>query len=61
MIQLRRDRDQVVRVSKTTKDNKKAKAKRMKPRTRLTIPPNKRHKSKRDYKRKKKVDPNEYD
>jgi len=47
-------------MSKTAKDRKKAKAKMMKPRIRLKIPPNKRHKSIKDYKRKNKVDPNEH-
>lgn len=40
-------------MGKTAKDRKKAKAKMMKPRIRLVIPPNKRHKSKKDYNRKK--------
>jgi hypothetical protein len=48
-------------MGKTEKDKRKARAKRMKPSIRLVIPPNKRHKSKKDYKRKKKVDINEHD
>ena len=37
------------------KSKKKDKAKRTKPVTRLLLPPNKRHKSKKDYKRKNKI------
>lgn len=48
-------------MSRTTKDLKKAKknAKSTKPVTRLSLPPNKRHKSKKDYKRSNKVKPHE--
>jgi hypothetical protein len=49
-------------MGKTKRDIKKAKAKAklFKPKMRLVLPPNKRHKSKKDYKRKNKVDPNEF-
>ena len=47
-------------MGKTAKDKKKARTKMMKPKIRLVLPPNKRHKSKKDYKRKNKVDPNEH-
>lgn len=48
-------------MSRSKKDIKKAKAKRTKPTGRLVLPPNKRHKSKKDYKRKNKVKLHEVD
>ncbi len=47
-------------MGKTARDKKKAKAKLHKPRVRLALPPNRRHKSKKDYKRKNKVDPRDH-
>jgi hypothetical protein len=40
-------------MNKQERKNKKAKLKRIKPPLRSKLPPNKRHKSKKDYKRKK--------
>lgn len=51
-----------MRRPKHEKDKKKAKAKRDRSGLRLAaIPPNKRHKSKKDYKRVKKVDHRDYE
>lgn len=46
-------------MNKQERKKRKEKLKRSKPTVRLTIPPNKRHKSKKDYKRNNKVKPHE--